>query len=59
MQVMIDLETLALTPDAAILQIGAVKFDNTGIGGYFDSGAISLQNHFDNGRKVSETTLQF
>ena len=31
MQVMIDLETLALTPDAAILQIGAVKFDNTGI----------------------------
>lgn len=33
--VMIDIETLALTPDATILSIGAVKFDKHGMGGEF------------------------
>lgn len=35
--VMIDLETLALSPDAVILQIGAVKFDRESIHGTFEA----------------------
>lgn len=58
---MVDLETLATTADAAIVSIGAVKFDlssdKVSDEGFYAS--ISIESNMDYGRKISETTLQW
>lgn len=57
--VMIDLETLGTTADAAILSIGAVKFDlesdKIDDSGFYAS--VSVQSNFDAGRTIDESTL--
>lgn len=46
--VMIDLETLASTPDSAILSIGACKFDHTGIvDTFYRNIKMSSANRYD------------
>ena len=59
--VMVDLETLATTCDAAIISIGAVKFDLSG-GTISDEGfyaSVSLESNLDYHRRVSEDTLKW
>jgi len=55
--VMIDLETLATTADAAIISIGAVKFDAKKIAekGFYTP--ISIETNLAVGRRISEDTL--
>ena len=58
MHLMIDLETLATTPDAAILTIGACKFDPTATdihSTYYER--IVLETQEDYGRVINEDTL--
>lgn len=59
--IMVDLETMATTADAAIISIGAVKFDLTGDAisdeGFYAS--ISLQSNIDYGRMINEDTLKW
>ena len=66
MDLMIDLETLATTPDAAILTIGACKFDPNGddrdkakrnMPSFYKR--IDLQSNIDLGRRVDENTLRW
>ena len=55
---MIDLETLATTPDAAILTIGSCKFDPTATdvhSTYYER--IVLETQEDYGRVINEDTL--
>lgn len=64
-ELMLDLETLATTPDAVVLSIGAVVWETLTktdgdlsyniLGRYYRKPA--LQPQFDRGRKVSESTL--
>jgi len=57
--VMIDLETLGTTPDAAILSIGAVRFDlysdRIDNEGFYSS--VSIDSNTEHGRRISESTL--
>jgi len=58
MHLMIDLETLATTPNAAILTIGACKFDPRGRdvhSTYYER--IVLETQEDYGRVINEDTL--
>ena len=58
MQLMIDLETLATTPDAAILTIGACKFDPTATdvhSTYYERIVLETQEEY--GRVINEDTL--
>ena len=58
MHLMIDLETLATTPNAAILTIGACKFDPTATdvhSTYYER--IVLETQEDYGRVINEDTL--
>ena len=58
-QIMVDNETLAVTADAVILSIGAVKFDLES-GEISDDGfyrSISIESNLDAKRRVSEDTL--
>ena len=58
MHLMIDLETLATTPDAAILTIGACKFDPKATdvhSTYYER--IVLETQEDYGRVINEDTL--
>ena len=60
MHLMIDLETLATTPNAAILTIGACKFDPRGRdvhSTYYER--IKLESHEEYGRTINEDTLQW
>ena len=66
MDLMIDLETLATTPDAAILTIGACKFDPNGddrdkatrnMPSFYRR--IDLQSNLDLSRRVDENTLRW
>lgn len=55
---MIDLETMDTAPTAAIVSIGAVKFNNDGILDEFYA-TIDLQNAVDNGLTMSPSTVQW
>jgi len=60
MHLMIDLETLATTPNAAILTIGACKFDPCGRdvhSTYYER--IKLESQEEYGRTINEDTLQW
>jgi DNA polymerase III epsilon subunit-like protein len=60
--IMLDLETMALSPDAAILSIGAVRFDldtskiDTENGFYRP---IFLESNIESGRRISQGTLEW
>lgn len=56
--VMIDLETMDTEPTAAIVSIGAVRFDNSGINDKFYI-IIDLQNAVDYGLTMSPSTVQW
>jgi hypothetical protein len=57
---MVDLETLAVSPDAMILSLGAVHFDPKG-SGYSDSiyFKIDLDDQTELGRKVDPNTIEW
>ena len=58
MHLMIDLETLATTPDAAILTIGACKFDprsNDIDATFYERIQLDTQENYD--RTINEDTL--
>ena len=58
MHLMIDLETLATTPDAAILTIGACKFDprsNDIDATFYERIQLDSQENYD--RTINEDTL--
>lgn len=56
---MVDLETLSTTADAAVLSIGAVKFSLTteAISDEIFYSSISIESNLEAGRKISEDTL--
>jgi hypothetical protein len=57
--IMLDAETLAVTADAAIISIGAVKFE-LGTGEIDDTGfyaSISIESNLQLGRRIREDTL--
>lgn len=57
--VMVDLEILGLTPDSAILSIGAVRFDLNGqIGDTFHS-FIALSSNKDYNRNIDINTIEW
>lgn len=59
--IMIDLETLDTSPSAAIISIGAVKFDpatQTPLGDKFYL-PVSIQSNLDEGRTISGDTLRW
>ena len=58
---MIDLETLATTPDCVVLTIGGVKFDPNTLGEstqpfYY---RFNVDEQLDKGRTTSESTLEW
>lgn len=55
---MIDLETMGQGSDAAIVSIGAVKFDENGIGDTFYS-VINLQSSVEAGLKIDASTVMW
>jgi len=57
---MIDLETMATTPDAAIVAIGAVRFDpvHNKIGDTFYA-VVNLQSAMDSGGRVEASTVMW
>jgi len=57
-RVMVDIETLGLKPGSAILSIGAVKFDKSGIGETFERN-ISLESCKDAGLEINPDTLEW
>src|SRR3990172_7067060 len=59
MEIMVDIETLALTPDAAIVQIGAVQFEfGKGIGETFMRN-IEMQDALHGSRAVDLKTVEW
>jgi len=58
--VMLDLETMGLLPDAAIIEIGAVKFDpeKGTISGEFNE-TVSLSTSVELGMKISPSTVMW
>lgn len=60
MNVMLDIETMGHGPDAAIMSIGAVAFDKTGLipdSDFFVS--IPLQSNLDARRTISASTIEW
>jgi hypothetical protein len=57
-RVMVDLETLGLDPGAAILSIGAVRFDVGGVGEEFYR-SVSLSSCQDAGLSIDAGTLEW
>lgn len=57
-RIMVDIETLGVTPGSAILSIGAVRFDEDGIGEpYYRE--ISLKSCQDAGLEIDADTLEW
>lgn len=56
--VMVDLETLGLKSTAVVVSIGAVKFDETGIGTKIDL-HVNFQDQIDLGRTVDADAVQW
>lgn len=56
LDVMLDLETMGNGPNAAIIAIGAVEFDDNGIGEKFYS-VISLESSVANGGIIDASTV--
>lgn len=56
--VMVDLETLGIVPGCVILSIGAVGFDNSGLGNEFYR-IISVRSCLDAGLKIRQDTLDW
>lgn len=56
MHIMVDLETMGKRPHAAIVSIGAVKFDNRGIEDDFYA-SIDLQSAVDGGASMDPETV--
>lgn len=57
---MIDLETLATTPDTVVISIGACFFDPIfGRSGATFSANLDIQSQLDHGRRVSASTLKW
>lgn len=56
--VMVDLETLGNGPQAAIIAIGAVKFDETGLGEEFYA-VVDAQSCVDAGLKMDVSTIMW
>jgi DNA polymerase III epsilon subunit-like protein len=57
-RVMVDIETLGLKPGAAILSIGAVRFDESGTGEEFHR-SISLESCQEAGLTIHAGTLEW
>jgi len=57
-RVMVDIETLGLDPGAAILSIGAVRFDGYGTGAEFEA-SISLESCQEHGLEIDAGTLEW
>lgn len=57
-RVMVDIETLGLEPGAAILSIGAVRFDTDGVGATFERN-IDLESCQDAGLTIDAGTLEW
>lgn len=57
-RVMLDIETLGLEPGCAILSIGAVRFDEDGLGETFHE-SISLESCGDAGLRFDAGTLEW
>lgn len=60
--IMLDIETLACSPDACIVSIGAVFFDKLGKDFHViatDYHGISINDNIKHGRRIEESTLQF
>lgn len=55
---MVDIETLGLTPGSVILSIGAVLFDETGIGDDFHI-FIDIKDSVENGLAIDPDTLKW
>src|SRR5262245_12184404 len=55
---MVDLETMSNGPSAAIIQIGAVEFDGSGLGREFSTG-VCLQSCIDHGLEVDGSTVKW
>lgn len=55
--VMIDLETLGVTADAAIMSIGAVEFELDGSVGRVFYRSVSIDSNLAEGRRIEESTL--
>lgn len=55
--VMIDLETLAVTADAVIMSIGAVEFELDGQVGDTFYRSLSIDSNTQAGRRIDESTL--
>jgi len=57
-RVMIDLETLGVSPGCVVLSLGAVRFDRSGSGEWF-YGRVDLQSAMDAGLRVEAETLMW
>ena len=57
-RVMIDIETLGIDPGAAILSIGAVKFDRDGLGEEFEC-IVDLESCQEAGLAIDANTLNW
>lgn len=57
-RIMLDLETLGTDPGAAILSVGAVRFDAEGLGEEFHR-SISIQSNEDAGLSFDADTLEW
>jgi DNA polymerase III epsilon subunit-like protein len=57
-RVMVDIETLGLDPGAAILSIGAVRFDTDGLGATFERN-IGLESCQEAGLTIDAGTLEW
>lgn len=57
-RVMVDIETLGLEPGAAILSIGAVRFDTDGLGATFER-TIDLESCQEAGLTIDAGTLEW
>lgn len=56
LDIMIDLETMSTKPNAAIIAIGAVEFDQNGIGERFYA-KVSLQSSVESGGVIDPATV--
>lgn len=54
--VMLDLETMGNTPNSAIISIGAVKFDNSGLGEEFHA-VVDLESSVSNNGAIDASTV--
>lgn len=57
-RIMVDIETLATTPDAAIVSIGAVAFDENGLGETLHI-SVSPESCRKHGRRVDKETVRW